>query len=600
MSSSYEILLEIAGKLSPSLNTSLSGASKTLSGIQKTSDKVTGGVSKGFGSLTKVIAGAGAAIGVSMGFKTMMDAASNTQNTTKQLETVLKSTGGAAGITEQAALNLAGSLSNVTTFSKNAVLGSENLLLTFTKIGKDVMPDATETVLNMSQALGQDTKSSAIQLGKALQDPISGVSALQRVGVTFNEQQKNQIKTLVESGKTMDAQKLILKELGTEFGGSARAAGQTFSGQMEIAKNKITGVMGSIGLALMPTIQNLLPKLMDGLGKVANFITTHQPDIQKLASTISSTGQAVLNDVLPVAKNLFNFITNHGEASKNIVLGLGAAFVGFKAISGTIGVVKGVQDAIGGVGKAITFLKDSQILQNAAQLASNAATLIGTGISKAAAAAQLLFNAALDANPIGLVVIGIGGLIAAGVALYKNWDTVTAALKTAWVDIENFFTGGVNKVIDLIDSLIGGLNKIPGVNIPMIQKIGLNVSGNTTADGMKAAHNALGTDNWRGGLTWVGEKGPELINLAKGAQVIPNNKSRGLAASLSEGKSGGISQGAGNNNSGGNNFTYSPVFNIGAGANVQDFKQAASDAQREWETRMQTWQRNQRRVSFAQ
>src|SRR5262245_66611796 len=76
----------------------------------------------------------------------------------------------------------------------------------------------------MSAALGQDGKASAIQLGKALNDPIKGVTALQRVGVSFTKSQKNQIKALVESGNTLGAQKVILRELGKEFGGAAKAA----------------------------------------------------------------------------------------------------------------------------------------------------------------------------------------------------------------------------------------------------------------------------------------------------------------------------------------------------------------------------------------
>ena len=75
----------------------------------------------------------------------------------------------------------------------------------------------------MSPVLGTDASGSAIQLGKALNDPIKGITALTRVGVTFTEQQKDQITTLVESGKTIDAQKIILGELQKEFGGSAEA-----------------------------------------------------------------------------------------------------------------------------------------------------------------------------------------------------------------------------------------------------------------------------------------------------------------------------------------------------------------------------------------
>ena len=113
-----------------------------------------------------------------------------------QLEAVLKSTGGIAGVTKDSALDLADSLSQITRFSDDAILAGENMLLTFTNIGADIFPQATETILDMSQALGQDLKSSAIQLGKALNNPVDGITALSRVGVNFTDEQKDMVKAI--------------------------------------------------------------------------------------------------------------------------------------------------------------------------------------------------------------------------------------------------------------------------------------------------------------------------------------------------------------------------------------------------------------------
>lgn len=154
-----------------------------------------------------------------------------------QLEARLKSTKGAAGLTKDELLKMASGLQAVTTYGDETVVEAENLLLTFTNIGKKVFPDALETVLDMSTALGQDLKGSAIQLGKSLNDPIEGVTALKRVGVSFTDAQREQIKVLVESGNTLDAQRLILKELQTEFGGASRAAVEDFGGAMGQLKN---------------------------------------------------------------------------------------------------------------------------------------------------------------------------------------------------------------------------------------------------------------------------------------------------------------------------------------------------------------------------
>jgi hypothetical protein len=152
-------------------------------------------------------------------------------------------------------------MQRVTRFSNVAVLGAENLLLTFTNISQQVFPDALETILDMSTALGQGLKESSIQLGKALNDPILGITALSRVGVNFTQAQKDMIKGMVEAGNVMEAQKAILAELKKEFGGSARAAAETFGGQMEQLGNTIGDVQREIGLVLLPILQEAFEDL---------------------------------------------------------------------------------------------------------------------------------------------------------------------------------------------------------------------------------------------------------------------------------------------------------------------------------------------------
>jgi hypothetical protein len=236
---------------------------------------------------------------------------------------VLKSTGGAAGMTATEVNDLATSLSEVTRFEDDAIVAGESMLLTFTNIGEDVFPQATETMLDMSQALGQDMQSSAIQLGKALNDPIKGMTALQRVGVTFTEAQKDQIKAMVEAGDVMGAQKVILAELSKEFGGSARAAGQTFGGQMDILTNKLGNVKEEVGLALLPVLTQLAttlgPVVMQAAQGLANFltgtlipaisnvvtwVTTNWPKIRDTAITVWNAVVAVVGPILETIKGL--------------------------------------------------------------------------------------------------------------------------------------------------------------------------------------------------------------------------------------------------------------------------------------------------------
>ena len=223
-----------------------------------------------------------AAVGVGLvgAIKGSIDAFAEAQRVAAQTNAVLKSTGGAAGVTAKQVEQLATAVSRKSGMDDEAIQSGQNLLLTFTKLrneqgkGNDIFSQATEIMADMSTALGQDTKSSAIQLGKALNDPIRGVTALRRVGVSFTEEQQKQIKVLVDSGKTMDAQKLILKELRTEFGGSAEAAGNTFTGKINKAKVAVGNLGEAIGGALAPALGSAADKLA---GFVESLASSDRP-----------------------------------------------------------------------------------------------------------------------------------------------------------------------------------------------------------------------------------------------------------------------------------------------------------------------------------
>src|SRR5690606_1170865 len=129
--------------------------------------------------VTAIVGGLGlVAGGLASSVKEAMDA----EDAMAELNAVLQSTGGVAGVTAEMATDLANSLQNVTRFEDDAILAGESMLLTFTNIGQGVFPQATEAVLNLAQKFGS-VDQAAVQLGKALNDPINGVTSLRRVGV---------------------------------------------------------------------------------------------------------------------------------------------------------------------------------------------------------------------------------------------------------------------------------------------------------------------------------------------------------------------------------------------------------------------------------
>lgn len=165
------------------------------------------------------------------------------QRANAQLNAVLASTGGIAGQTRAELDAYADSLQLTTNFGNDATQSVQGLLLTFKDIRGETFGEATKAVLDMAQAMAgggpADLKGASIQVGKALNDPILGITALSRVGIQFSESQRQVIKDLVETGDKAEAQRIILAELESQFGGSAEAARNTLGGSIAFAKNQL-------------------------------------------------------------------------------------------------------------------------------------------------------------------------------------------------------------------------------------------------------------------------------------------------------------------------------------------------------------------------
>ncbi len=191
----------------------------------------------------------------------MVKAYARQEKAERKLAQALKSTGHAAGITHKELLLMASGLQAVTTHGDEAIVEAQALMLTFTNIHKDVFPQALESILNVSDAMGQDLQQSTIQIGKALNDPIQGMSALRRIGIQLSKTQQDQVKTFVNLNDMASAQKVILGELETQFGGMARSMRLTLSGSLAALGNSWGDMMEALGEHLAPLISGLADAL---------------------------------------------------------------------------------------------------------------------------------------------------------------------------------------------------------------------------------------------------------------------------------------------------------------------------------------------------
>lgn len=196
------------------------------------------------------------------------------QRTQAQLDQAIRSTGGAAGVSATSATQLAEKLSGLDAVSVAAVESAEAMLLTYTNIHENVFPRTTQAVLDMATAMGggatpsaDELRSTAQQLGKALNDPTIGLTALQRVGVTFSAEQKKVIKTMAETGDVAAAQTIILDKLTEKFGGSAAVAAQTFEGRTHALTVALDEQKIKLGKELMPLATDWINELIGMTGK---------------------------------------------------------------------------------------------------------------------------------------------------------------------------------------------------------------------------------------------------------------------------------------------------------------------------------------------
>lgn len=177
-------------------------------------------------------------IAVGAGLIKFMSSASNqaaeSARTQAKLEAVLRSTGEAAGLNSKELNSMAKELEKVNAIDADLITNAQAVMLTFTKIGSDVFPRATQAAIDMSAVLGSDLQGSIIQVSKALND-FSGYTALSRAGVSFSEEQKNQISLFKETNNLAGYQKLILDELAIEFEGTAKAMADASNGSERLA-----------------------------------------------------------------------------------------------------------------------------------------------------------------------------------------------------------------------------------------------------------------------------------------------------------------------------------------------------------------------------
>lgn len=203
----------------------------------------------------------GALIGATAAMADFVNTASEAQDVQVMFDQIV-SNSPLAGYTEEMH-GLADSLSLVTKFDDEAILGAEGVLAKYGTIGKEAFPQATKATLDLAESMKTTADAAAGTLGRALKDLASGSANILVRSGALKDGQAELITQMAKAGDTAGAQALLFKYLEGNIGGLAEKMGGTFSGQMKIFQNTIDNIKESFGEKLLPILTPLIGKIAD-------------------------------------------------------------------------------------------------------------------------------------------------------------------------------------------------------------------------------------------------------------------------------------------------------------------------------------------------
>ena len=396
-----------------------------------------------------------------------------------KLGNVVKSMGLFGSETEnvtQRLIDYASAVQKEMAVSDESVKTVQTKLLTFKELAKSAdlaggaFDRTTKAAFNMAANGFGTAESNAIQLGKAMNDPIKGITALSRAGVQFTDQQKDQIKTMVESGNVTGAQNLILKELGKQFDGAA-AAGASFSDKIGVAWDDIKEAVGRV---LLPYLEKLGDYVTNNL--LPAFEVWWKQAGPKLSESIGNLAKWVKDTALPALKEMWRtfkeeilpIVQEYVEHIKTEVLPTVQKF------ADTLGIL------LDKFGKLTDGTEDSSgrldIFLVALDQSSQALAKLSAGMD--------LFNAWIDAvgdwalkfidfakgasDGINTFIRtlakleNVGAILGALVDMFARTgtlavDALKGALTGAWPKVNNWLGGMPNRVFEAIGDLAGAV-----------------------------------------------------------------------------------------------------------------------------------------------
>lgn len=376
-----------------------------------------------------------------------LSAAEDAEKSQARMQAVFDNIGAAAWTSIEALEAHGQAMTESTTFDDESIRDAQAALLTFDQITGDVFTRATENAADLAAFFETDMETAALTLGKALQDPIAGLSKLGRQGIVFTEEQKEVIASMVAVGDTAGAQALILDEVQRQVGTVAEELADTTGGQMAQAMNKLGDAGEALGVFLLPV-----------LSAVAGALSGMADAWLKLPGPVQGVIAAVLGIVAIVGPVLW-------------VVGM---------VVSSMGSIIGAFKAVGLAFKALSLL----LLANP---------------FVALAAAVIALVALIVLNWDAIVDVFKGAL---------RWMKQTG--EKLWTPLSEGFKAAIGAIKGVWNAFAGWWNRlaisVPTIDIPFVGKV-----GGFTIDLPDLPMLAEGGIVNRPTLALIGESGPEAV-----------------------------------------------------------------------------------------
>lgn len=406
-------------------------------------------------------------------FQSFEDAEAQTRKLTNVLDNMGKSA--AAPAVE----DLATELSRLTGIGDDVIQQGQTILATFSEVAESAgetggtFERATKAAVDLSATGFGSVESASVMLGKALQDPIKGITALSRSGVTFTEEQKKVIESLVETGRVGEAQALILEEVEKQVGGTAE--------ESATASQKIKNAMGEAGEALGNVIDTLLGgKNEPGGGKSLDLLINDVTD--SLNEFAESEGFKEFTRNLEEA-GFGDWLQRQSDIGNE---SLGTLLLEFSRLPKRLDAIK-------------ADIEDGGLWDGVSNQFEEAERKVGAGLRRMK-------------GRISDFITDVAGT--AG-----DWQATGRKL------ITNFFNGLGTRVSGKVGDIVQGLKNALNSSLGLPRTINIPL-----APDVRIPAFAQGVRNFAGGLALVGERGPELVGLPRGSDVYSNRESAAMVS----------------------------------------------------------------------